>query len=218
MRDGKLTSPSPSLPLRPRPRRNASFQPLPSISRYVDTRRLHLVASKRCAKQPLGELLSRLVSCHLAHTALPLPSLVSPPQLTALGIQPASISFQTLTLESDHFICVRDQNNVVIVDLADANQVMRRPITADSAIMHPSEKILALKCESISSASGSAGRAGCGEVEQGELGRRARPPSRPACSEPFACLLMCAELYSKLAVKSTYRSVRLPERTLVDCL
>lgn len=27
-------------------------------------------------------------------------------QLTALGIQPASISFQTLTLESDHFICV----------------------------------------------------------------------------------------------------------------
>ncbi|KAL7409328.1 clathrin heavy chain 1 [Mrakia frigida] len=66
-------------------------------------------------------------------------------QLTALGIQPASISFQTLTLESDHFICVRDQNNVVIVDLADANQVMRRPITADSAIMHPSEKILALK-------------------------------------------------------------------------
>lgn len=27
-------------------------------------------------------------------------------QLTALGIQPQSISFQTLTLESDHFICV----------------------------------------------------------------------------------------------------------------
>ncbi|CED83796.1 clathrin heavy chain [Phaffia rhodozyma] len=66
-------------------------------------------------------------------------------QLTALGIQPASISFQTLTLESDHFICVRDQNNVVIVDLNDANQVIRRPITADSAVMHPKEKILALK-------------------------------------------------------------------------
>lgn len=28
------------------------------------------------------------------------------PQLTALGIQPQSISFQNLTLESDHFICV----------------------------------------------------------------------------------------------------------------
>ena len=58
---------------------------------------------------------------------------------------------QTLTLESDHFICVREkvneQNQVVIIDLADANNVVRRPVTADSTIMHPKEKILALKCE-----------------------------------------------------------------------
>ncbi|KAJ3972225.1 hypothetical protein EV361DRAFT_798533 [Lentinula raphanica] len=70
-------------------------------------------------------------------------------QLSSLGVQPASISFQTLTLESDHFICVREkvneQNQVVIIDLADANNVMRRPISADSAIMHPRQKILALK-------------------------------------------------------------------------
>ncbi|KAL7419060.1 Clathrin heavy chain [Cryptotrichosporon argae] len=70
-------------------------------------------------------------------------------QLTALGIQPQSIAFQSLTLESDHFICVRetvnDTNQVVIVDLADANNIIRRPITADSAIMHQSEKIIALK-------------------------------------------------------------------------
>ncbi|EJD07554.1 clathrin heavy chain [Fomitiporia mediterranea MF3/22] len=70
-------------------------------------------------------------------------------QLSSIGVQPASISFQTLTLESDHFICVREkvneQNQVVIVDLADANNVLRRPITADSAIMHPNKKILALK-------------------------------------------------------------------------
>ncbi|KAE9393463.1 clathrin heavy chain [Gymnopus androsaceus JB14] len=70
-------------------------------------------------------------------------------QLSSIGVQPASISFQTLTLESDHFICVRekvnDQNQVVIIDLADANNVMRRPISADSAIMHPRQKILALK-------------------------------------------------------------------------
>ncbi|KAL4063210.1 armadillo-type protein [Scleroderma citrinum] len=59
-------------------------------------------------------------------------------QLSSLGVQPASISFQTLTLESDHFI-------FVIIDLADANNVLRRPISADSAIMHPSKKILALK-------------------------------------------------------------------------
>ncbi|TFK26167.1 clathrin heavy chain 1 [Coprinopsis marcescibilis] len=72
-------------------------------------------------------------------------------QLSSLGVQPASISFQTLTLESDHFICVRekinDQNQVVIIDLTDANNVLRRPITADSAIMHPKKKILALKAQ-----------------------------------------------------------------------
>jgi len=60
-----------------------------------------------------------------------------------------SLVLQSLTLESDHFICVREkvgeQNQVVIVDLADANNVIRRPITADSAIMHPKDKIIALK-------------------------------------------------------------------------
>lgn len=40
---------------------------------------------------------------------------------------------------------VGEQNQVIIVDLADANNVIRRPITADSAIMHPKEKIIALK-------------------------------------------------------------------------
>ena len=33
----------------------------------------------------------------------------------------------------------------VIIDLADANNVLHRPITADSTIMHPKQKILALK-------------------------------------------------------------------------
>ncbi|KAF8839147.1 clathrin heavy-chain terminal domain and linker [Paxillus ammoniavirescens] len=70
-------------------------------------------------------------------------------QLSDLGVQPASISFQSLTLESDHFICVREkvdeQNQIAIIDLADANNVLRRPISADLAIMHPSKKILASK-------------------------------------------------------------------------
>ncbi|OJA15371.1 hypothetical protein AZE42_12816, partial [Rhizopogon vesiculosus] len=87
-------------------------------------------------------------------------------QLSSLAIQPSSIGFQnetlnypcalgfimisqTLTLESDHFICVREKanelNQVVIIDLADANNIVRRPISADSAIMHPHKKILALK-------------------------------------------------------------------------
>ncbi|KAL1921362.1 uncharacterized protein VTP21DRAFT_11078 [Calcarisporiella thermophila] len=70
-------------------------------------------------------------------------------QLQSLGINVASISFNTLTLESDRFICVREkigeQNQVVIVDLSDPNNLIRRPITADSAIMHPTTKIIALK-------------------------------------------------------------------------
>ncbi|PPQ65881.1 hypothetical protein CVT24_011212 [Panaeolus cyanescens] len=70
-------------------------------------------------------------------------------QLSSLGVQPASITFQTLTLESDHFICIREkvneQGQVVIIDLADANNILRRPISADSTIMHPKQKILALR-------------------------------------------------------------------------
>jgi clathrin heavy chain len=40
---------------------------------------------------------------------------------------------------------VNERDQVVIIDLTDANSLLRRPISADSAIMHPSQKILALK-------------------------------------------------------------------------
>lgn len=74
-----------------------------------------------------------------------------PRQLSAVGIQPSAISFNTLTMESDRFICAREdgpaKKEVVIVDLADANNVIRRPISAESAIMHPTEKIIALRGE-----------------------------------------------------------------------
>lgn len=54
-------------------------------------------------------------------------------------------------MESDRFICAREENNgkkeVVIVDLAEANNTVRRPISAESAIMHPTEKIIALRGE-----------------------------------------------------------------------
>jgi clathrin heavy chain len=70
-------------------------------------------------------------------------------QLTALGISPQSISFNFLTMESDKFICVREtegeQNRIAIVDMGDAGSLMRRPITADSAIMNPATKVIALK-------------------------------------------------------------------------
>ncbi|CAG8715912.1 5112_t:CDS:2, partial [Acaulospora morrowiae] len=73
-------------------------------------------------------------------------------QLTDLGVNQTSIGFNTLTMESDRFICVREapaegSNQVVIVDLNDIQNVMKRPISADSAIMHPTSKILALKSQ-----------------------------------------------------------------------
>lgn len=70
-------------------------------------------------------------------------------QLQNLGINPANIGFSTLTMESDKFICVREkvgeQAQVVIIDMADPNNPIRRPISADSAIMNPASKVIALK-------------------------------------------------------------------------
>lgn len=66
-----------------------------------------------------------------------------------LGVNAASIGFNNLTMESDRFICVREQvnnqNQVVIIDLQNNNELIRRPITADSAIMHPKSMVMALK-------------------------------------------------------------------------
>ena len=64
------------------------------------------------------------------------------PQLTGIGINAANIGFSTLTMESDKFICVREKvgetAQVVIIDLHDPTNPIRRPISADSAIMNPS--------------------------------------------------------------------------------
>lgn len=70
-------------------------------------------------------------------------------QLTSLGIAAASIGFNTLTMESDRWICVReqvgDQHQVVIVDLQGSAAPTRRPITADAAAMAPHANVIALK-------------------------------------------------------------------------
>ena len=72
-------------------------------------------------------------------------------QLQNLGVNSANIGFNNLTMESDQFICVREkvneQNQVVIIDLNNVQNVVRRPITADSAIMNPKSKVIALKCK-----------------------------------------------------------------------
>ncbi|XP_018523305.2 clathrin heavy chain 1, partial [Lates calcarifer] len=70
-------------------------------------------------------------------------------QLQNLGVNPANIGFSYLTMESDKFICIREkvgeQNQVVIVDMSDPTNPIRRPISADSAIMNPASKVIALK-------------------------------------------------------------------------
>ncbi|XP_014667188.1 PREDICTED: clathrin heavy chain 1-like isoform X2 [Priapulus caudatus] len=70
-------------------------------------------------------------------------------QLQNIGINAANIGFSTLTMESDKYICVREKvgetAQVVIIDLADTANPIRRPITADSAVMNPASKVIALK-------------------------------------------------------------------------
>uniref|UniRef100_A0A1W7RAR4 Clathrin heavy chain n=1 Tax=Hadrurus spadix TaxID=141984 RepID=A0A1W7RAR4_9SCOR len=70
-------------------------------------------------------------------------------QLTNIGINAANIGFNTLTMESDKFICVRekvgDSAQVVIIDMSNSTNPIRRPISADSAIMNPASKVIALK-------------------------------------------------------------------------
>eukprot|EP00177_Eucheuma_denticulatum_P003509 GFKZ01006348.1.p1 GENE.GFKZ01006348.1~~GFKZ01006348.1.p1 ORF type:complete len:1728 (+),score=282.49 GFKZ01006348.1:317-5500(+) len=69
----------------------------------------------------------------------------------SLGIAPTSLSFSTCTLESDKHICVREApaggagGSLVVIDLSNPTQPNRRPITADSALMNPVSKLIALK-------------------------------------------------------------------------
>ena len=69
--------------------------------------------------------------------------------LKNVGINQENINFGSVTMESDKYIVVRekvgDSAQVVILDIANPNEVLRRPISADSALMNPNTKILALK-------------------------------------------------------------------------
>ncbi|XP_052824427.1 clathrin heavy chain 1 [Octopus bimaculoides] len=70
-------------------------------------------------------------------------------QVENLGFNASNIGFSTLTMESDKYICIREKvgetAQVVIIDLNDATNPIRRPISADSAIMNPASKVIALK-------------------------------------------------------------------------
>lgn len=70
-------------------------------------------------------------------------------QLTSLGISQASLDFKSTTLESDRFVCVREStssgNSVAIVDLQNNNEITRKNMSADNAIMHTKEFIISLR-------------------------------------------------------------------------
>ncbi|PSC73488.1 clathrin heavy chain [Micractinium conductrix] len=68
--------------------------------------------------------------------------------LQNLGVQPGTITFTNVTMESDKYICVREtgaQNQLIIIDTANPAAPEKRPIKADSAIMNPGSKVMALK-------------------------------------------------------------------------
>ena len=69
-------------------------------------------------------------------------------QLKTCGVNPQCISFTNTTMESDKYVCVRETgttNNVVIVEVNNPMQPMKKPITADSALMNPTQNVIALK-------------------------------------------------------------------------
>ncbi|KAF2749326.1 clathrin heavy chain [Sporormia fimetaria CBS 119925] len=88
----------------------------------------------------------------MAQRQIPL-QVTQPVQLANLNILPSAISFQNTTLESDHYVCVRQPadgdsaSETIILDLKDLNNIIRRPIKADSAIMHLTEPIIALRAQ-----------------------------------------------------------------------
>lgn len=68
--------------------------------------------------------------------------------LPSIGVAQEFISFRNTAMESDKYICIREtgaQNQVVIVDMATPLAPQRRQITADSALMCPDKKVIALK-------------------------------------------------------------------------
>ncbi|KAF4583252.1 clathrin heavy chain [Ophiocordyceps camponoti-floridani] len=72
-------------------------------------------------------------------------------QLANVGVDAQAIGFNSCTLESDSFVCIRekkgDSSEVVIVELKNGNNVSRKPIKADNAIMHWNRQIIALKAQ-----------------------------------------------------------------------
>ena len=67
-------------------------------------------------------------------------------QLTQMGVNPQAISFSTVTMESDMYICVRDTQQQLINIIDVPNKIpSTNKVNAESAIMNPKSKVLALR-------------------------------------------------------------------------
>lgn len=66
-----------------------------------------------------------------------------------MGISPHLIRFKSVTMESDKYICVVDDaqeaSQLVIINMADPSKPERLSIKAESAIMNPASKLIALR-------------------------------------------------------------------------
>lgn len=71
--------------------------------------------------------------------------------LTSIGINPQFLDFRSTTFESDHFVTVRESsadgstNSVAIVNLAKNNEIIRKNMGGDSAIMHPEQMVISVR-------------------------------------------------------------------------
>lgn len=71
--------------------------------------------------------------------------------LQSIGVPPTAVSFSTCTMESETHVCVREGatggsgGSLVVIDMENPTQPSRRPISADSALMNPVSKLIALK-------------------------------------------------------------------------
>lgn len=65
-------------------------------------------------------------------------------QLVRLGIPADKLKFQNVNLQSAKYVCVNEGAKVAVVTI-DGGNILRLPVTVDSAIMNPVSKVIALR-------------------------------------------------------------------------
>ena len=69
--------------------------------------------------------------------------------LSNAGVDTSSISFNAVTMNSDKYICVRNQGKVQIFDFNNFYGPQSFNIRADYAVMHQTKNIIALKANNV---------------------------------------------------------------------